>query len=128
MKLSKATIFSMQFTVRAKMYLQNQDLALINPFFFNFQGQDYNHQAINPSNQCQWCDLYDATARANSAWSNRPAVPCNDQNACTKQDTCNSGRYEREIGTQIFQIKSQGRGRGNTFAILLVVHKTSYPK
>ena len=54
---------------------------------------DYGHQAINPSNQCQWCDLYDPTARANSAWSNRPAVTCDDQNSCTKQDTCNAGRY-----------------------------------
>ncbi|KAL9987480.1 hypothetical protein ACROYT_G001793 [Oculina patagonica] len=55
-------------------------------------GQDYGHQAVNPSNQCQWCDLYDAGARANSAWSNRPAVPCDDKNKCTKQDTCNAGR------------------------------------
>ncbi|PFX19963.1 hypothetical protein AWC38_SpisGene15613 [Stylophora pistillata] len=55
-------------------------------------GQDYSQHAINPSNQCQWCDLYDTAARANSAWSNRPAVPCDDGNKCTKQDTCNAGR------------------------------------
>ncbi|XP_068693727.1 uncharacterized protein [Montipora foliosa] len=57
-------------------------------------GQDYRHQTVNPSNQCEWCDLYDATARANGAWTNRPAVPCDDQNRCTKQDTCNSGRCQ----------------------------------
>ncbi|XP_068691216.1 prestalk protein-like [Montipora foliosa] len=57
-------------------------------------GHDYNNQTVNPSNQCEWCDLYDATARANGAWSNRSAVPCDDQNRCTKQDTCNSGRCE----------------------------------
>ncbi|XP_068740144.1 latent-transforming growth factor beta-binding protein 4-like [Montipora capricornis] len=56
------------------------------------RGQDYNHQTVNPSNHCEWCYLYDATARANGAWSNRPAVACDDQNRCTKQDTCNSGR------------------------------------
>ena len=55
-------------------------------------GQDYGHQDLNPSNQCQWCDLYDAAARGNSAWTNRPAVACDDQNKCTKQDTCNAGR------------------------------------
>ncbi|KAJ7365983.1 hypothetical protein OS493_002725 [Desmophyllum pertusum] len=55
-------------------------------------GQDYNHQTVNPSNQCQWCDLYDAVTRANSAWTNRPTVPCDDANNCTKQDTCKAGR------------------------------------
>ncbi|KAL9987448.1 hypothetical protein ACROYT_G001761 [Oculina patagonica] len=55
-------------------------------------GQDYSHQMLNPSNQCQWCDLYDAIARANSDWSNRPTVPCDDGNKCTKQDTCKAGR------------------------------------
>lgn len=55
-------------------------------------GQDYSHQALNPSNQCQWCDLYDATARGDYAWTNRPAVACNDQNKCTKQDMCDAGR------------------------------------
>ncbi|PFX19966.1 Versican core protein [Stylophora pistillata] len=55
-------------------------------------GRDYSHQAVSPSNQCQWCDLYDTAARANSAWSNRPAVPCDDGNKCSKQDTCNAGR------------------------------------
>ena len=25
-------------------------------------------------------------------WTNRPAVSCNDGNACTKQDLCNNGR------------------------------------
>ena len=55
-------------------------------------GQDYGHQVLNPSNQCQWCDLYDAAARSNSAWTNRPAVACDDQDKCTKQDTCNAGR------------------------------------
>lgn len=62
-------------------------------FSFSFTGQDYGHQTLNPSNKCQWCDLYDATARANSAWSNRPTVPCDDTNKCTKQDTCKAGRY-----------------------------------
>ncbi|KAL9987472.1 hypothetical protein ACROYT_G001785 [Oculina patagonica] len=55
-------------------------------------GQDYGHQKLNPSNQCQWCDLYDAAARTNSTWSNRPTVPCDDGNKCTKHDTCNAGR------------------------------------
>ena len=55
-------------------------------------GQDYGHHTLNPSNQCQWCDLNDATARANSAWSNRPGVSCDDQDTCTKQDKCNAGR------------------------------------
>ena len=55
-------------------------------------GQDYSHQTMNPSNQCQWCDLYDSAARANSTWSNRPAAPCDDQNNCTKQDICSAGR------------------------------------
>ena len=55
-------------------------------------GQDYGHQTLNPSNQCQWCDLKDPTARANSAWSNRPNVACDDQDACTHPDTCNAGR------------------------------------
>ena len=65
-------------------------------------GHDYGHQTLNPSNQCQWCDLYDPTARANSAWSNRPAVACDDQDTCTKQDTCNAGRcvyYYLSVGT-----------------------------
>lgn len=127
MKLSKATIQNYVVHCESKNVSSKPRISTNQPFFFNFQGQDYNHQAINPSNQCQWCDLYDATARANSAWSNRPAVPCNDQNACTKQDTCNSGRYERESGTQQFQIKSQGTGRSDTFAIPLVVRETSYP-
>lgn len=61
-------------------------------FVLRLLGQDYDHQALNPSNQCQWCDLYDTAARANSAWSNRPAVTCDDQNNCTKRDTCNAGR------------------------------------
>ncbi|KAJ7389370.1 hypothetical protein OS493_032227, partial [Desmophyllum pertusum] len=54
-------------------------------------GQDYSHQMLNPANQCQWCDLYDAAARGNSTWSNRPTVPCDDANECTKQDTCKVG-------------------------------------
>ena len=65
-------------------------------------GHDYGHQTSNPSNQCQWCDLYDPTARDNSAWSNRPAVACDDQDTCTKQDTCNAGRcvyYYLSVGT-----------------------------
>lgn len=56
-------------------------------------GKDYGPQTLNPANQCQWCDLYDSTARANSAWSNRPAVACDDQDSCTHRDTCNAGRY-----------------------------------
>ena len=55
-------------------------------------GGDYNHQAINPSNQCQWCDLYDASARSSASWTNRPTVACDDGNKCTKQDKCNAGR------------------------------------
>ncbi|KAL9987476.1 hypothetical protein ACROYT_G001789 [Oculina patagonica] len=55
-------------------------------------GRDYGHQTLNPSNQCQWCDLYDTTARDYSTWSNRPTVPCDDANKCTKQDTCKAGR------------------------------------
>ncbi|XP_073243741.1 uncharacterized protein [Porites lutea] len=60
-------------------------------------GHDYGHQTSNPSNQCQWCDLYDPTARDNSAWSNRPAVACDDQDTCTKQDTCNAGSIRGHI-------------------------------
>jgi len=56
-------------------------------------GRDYAHQQLNPSNQCQWCDLNDATARLKSAWSNRPEDRCDDGNKCTKQDTCKAGRY-----------------------------------
>ena len=55
-------------------------------------GQDYSHQALNPSNQCQWCDLYDAPARGNITWTNRPSVACDDQDKCTKQDMCDAGR------------------------------------
>ncbi|XP_020632779.1 prestalk protein-like [Orbicella faveolata] len=55
-------------------------------------GQDYSHKALNPSNQCQWCDLYDAAARGKSTWSNCPGGACDDQDKCTKQDTCNAGR------------------------------------
>ena len=60
---------------------------------FMHLGQDYSHQTLNPSNKCQWCDLYDANARTNSAWSNRPTVPCDDTNKCTKKDICKAGRY-----------------------------------
>ncbi|XP_068693813.1 SCO-spondin-like isoform X2 [Montipora foliosa] len=42
-------------------------------------GQDYNHQTVNPSNQSEWCNLYDATARAKGAWSNHP-VACRPVN------------------------------------------------
>lgn len=59
---------------------------------FFLAGQHYGHQTLNPSNQCQWCDLYDAAARANGDWSNCPAIPCDDANKCTKQDTCKAGR------------------------------------
>ena len=55
-------------------------------------GKDYYHQQINPSNQCQWCDLHDKKTKTSSVWSNRPPVPCNDGNACTKKDLCQSGR------------------------------------
>ena len=65
---------------------------ILNKYCFPLTGQDYSHPAVNPSNQCQWCDLYDSAARASSAWSNRPTVPCDDGNKCTKQDTCNAGR------------------------------------
>ena len=61
-------------------------------FSSHLVGQDYGHQTLNPSNPCQWCVLDDPTARANSAWSNRPTVACDDQDSCTKQDTCNAGR------------------------------------
>lgn len=55
-------------------------------------GKDYSHQQINPSNQCQWCDLNDKNSKSTSAWSNKPAVSCNDGNACTKKDLCQGGR------------------------------------
>ncbi|XP_028398913.1 uncharacterized protein LOC114522435 [Dendronephthya gigantea] len=55
-------------------------------------GKDYNHQQLNPSNECQWCDLYHKASKASSMWANRPALACNDGNACTKQDLCNNGR------------------------------------
>lgn len=58
-----------------------------------FAGHDYGHQTLNPLNQCQWCDLDNATDRANSAWSNRPGVRCDDADNCTKQDSCKDGRY-----------------------------------
>ncbi|XP_078378028.1 uncharacterized protein LOC144661203 isoform X1 [Oculina patagonica] len=54
-------------------------------------GQDYAHQTVNPSNQCQWCDLLDAAARVNSEWTNRPTVPCDDHDKCTKLDMCVAG-------------------------------------
>ncbi|CAB3984855.1 extracellular matrix A-like [Paramuricea clavata] len=54
-------------------------------------GRDYNHQQLNPSNECQWCDIYDKTSKPILAWSNRPSVVCNDNNACTKQDLCQNG-------------------------------------
>ncbi|XP_048583423.1 uncharacterized protein LOC116619209 isoform X2 [Nematostella vectensis] len=54
-------------------------------------GKDFNHQAINPANQCQWCDLYDAATKPSGAWTNRPTVTCDDKNACTKQDKCANG-------------------------------------
>ena len=60
--------------------------------FARSAGRDYSHQAVNPSNQCQWCDLHDTAARAKSAWSNRPAVSCDDGKDWTKQDICNSGK------------------------------------
>ena len=53
-------------------------------------GKDYEHHAVNPSNQCQWCDLYDPTARANSVWSNKN-LPCSDHNTRTNDDRCRNG-------------------------------------
>ena len=67
-------------------------MKLSDSFSARAAGQDHSHQAVSPSNQCQWCDLYDTAVRANSAWSNRPAVSCDDGNNCTKQDTCNLGK------------------------------------
>ena len=72
--------------------VHSHDLHFKWPVYFFLIGQDYGHQTPNPSNQCQWCNLYDPTARANSAWSNRPGA-CDDQDTCTKQDKCNAGRY-----------------------------------
>ena len=89
--LHSITIYTCQSTIRSM-----KNMFTIKPNTDRYDsltlGQDYNHQTVNPSNQCEWCDLYDATARANGAWSYRSAVPCDDQNRCTKQDTCNSGR------------------------------------
>ena len=56
-------------------------------------GVDHSDQTTNPSNECQLCDLFDSASRANRDWSNRPAVPCDDHNKCTKQDTCIAGRF-----------------------------------
>ncbi|XP_046852682.1 uncharacterized protein LOC124445941 [Xenia sp. Carnegie-2017] len=55
-------------------------------------GRDYSHQQVNPSNQCQWCNLYDKASKRSLTWSNKPSVSCNDGNACTKQDVCQTGR------------------------------------
>ncbi|KAK3735006.1 hypothetical protein QZH41_010660, partial [Actinostola sp. cb2023] len=55
-------------------------------------GKDYSHQQINPANQCQWCNLNDAASKPSGAWANRPSVPCNDRNACTKKDLCTKGK------------------------------------
>ncbi|XP_028399278.1 protein psiF-like [Dendronephthya gigantea] len=55
-------------------------------------GKEYSHQQLNPSNECQWCDLYHNASKASSLWTNKPAVLCNDSNACTKNDLCNNGR------------------------------------
>ena len=55
-------------------------------------GRDYTHQALNPSNECEWCDLYDASSKASGTWTSRPAVACDDKNQCTKKDTCSAGK------------------------------------
>ncbi|XP_032233414.2 uncharacterized protein LOC5508728 isoform X2 [Nematostella vectensis] len=57
-------------------------------------GKDYSHQEINPVNQCQWCDIYDDIAKATGSWTNRPSMPCNDRNPCTKRDQCVMGKCE----------------------------------
>lgn len=56
-----------------------------------YAGLNYYHQQLNPANECQWCDLYEHASKPIFAWSNRPSRPCNDNNACTKQDHCQNG-------------------------------------
>lgn len=58
----------------------------------SFAGQDYNHQVLNPSNECQLCDLYDGSSKTSGTWTNRPAVLCNDKKNCTMKDTCRAGK------------------------------------
>ena len=58
---------------------------------FICSGRDYNHQQLNPNNECQFCDIYDKTSRSSSIWSNRPSGLCNDNNNCTIQDVCQNG-------------------------------------
>lgn len=107
-RLYKVNVNVWLYKVKKKMHLNRKyhinlslRMAIIKPNTCNnwkyifATGTDYGHQTLNPSNQCQWCDLYDSTARANSVWSDRPAVACDDQDACTKKDTCDAGRYVR---------------------------------
>lgn len=54
-------------------------------------GQNYDHHQLNPTNECKWCNIYDKTTKLTSSWSNRPAVPCNDNDSCTERDLCKDG-------------------------------------
>ena len=53
----------------------------------NIGNKCYDAQALNPSNDCQWCDPTKDTAD----WSLRPnGAQCDDLNACTVSDACNA--------------------------------------
>ena len=48
-----------------------------------------NDGAANPDNACQYCD----SVFSSQAWRNRAdATACDDDNACTRTDTCQSGQ------------------------------------
>ncbi|XP_046862982.1 uncharacterized protein LOC124456627 [Xenia sp. Carnegie-2017] len=57
----------------------------------NIMGQNYDHHQLNPTNECKWCNIYDKATKLTSSWSNRPAVPCNDNDSCTERDLCKDG-------------------------------------
>lgn len=46
----------------------------------------YPHEAINPDNSCLICDIQISS----TAWSPRPPVDCDDNDACTYGDSCSS--------------------------------------
>lgn len=54
----------------------------------NIGGTCYADGAVNPSNECQAC----RPAISTTSWSNRTSgTSCDDGNACTQSDTCQSG-------------------------------------
>lgn len=77
----------MNFYSHTDKFMKSQNYRIV----IFFLGIDYNHQELNPNNECQWCDVYDNTSKPILAWSNRPSSVCNDNDTCTKQDTCRSG-------------------------------------